>query len=51
MPAEGDHEPGMDRTDWAKQAAELDTFQADQENRQKEGKGFDKLNEDTIITV
>ena len=36
---------------WAQQAAELHTFRADHENRAKEGKGFFKLNDDSIATV
>ena len=36
---------------WAQQAAELHTFRADQENRAKEGKGFFKLDNDSIATV
>ena len=36
---------------WAQQAAELHTFRADQENLAKEGKGFFKLNNDSIATV
>ena len=36
---------------WTKQAVELHTFRADQKNRQKEGMGFYKLNEESIATV
>ena len=36
---------------WAQQAAELHTFHADHENRTKEGKGFLKLNDESIATV
>ena len=36
---------------WAMQAVELHTFRADMENRRKEGKGFHKLNEESIATV
>ena len=36
---------------WVQQAAELHTFRADHENRAKEGKGFFKLNENSIATV
>ena len=36
---------------WAQQAAELHTFRADHENRAKEGKGFFKLNDESIATV
>ena len=36
---------------WTKQAAELHTFRADHDNRAKEGKGFFKLNNDSIATV
>ena len=36
---------------WAKQAAELHTYRADWENRRKEGKGFYKLNEESIAAV
>ena len=38
-------------TGWTKQAAELHTFRADHENRMKEGKGFFKLNNDSIAAV
>ena len=43
----------MDRgwADWAQQAAELHTYWANQENRKKEGKGFYKLDEESIATV
>ena len=37
--------------EWAKQAAELQTYRADQENRQKGDKGFYKLNEENIAMV
>ena len=36
---------------WAKQSIELRTYRADQENQQKDGKGFYKLNEESIDTV
>ena len=37
---------------WTKQAAELlNTFRTNQENRLKEGKGFYKLNEESIASV
>ena len=36
---------------WTKHVAELHTFRADQENRLKEGKGFYKLNEESITAV
>ena len=36
---------------WAQQTAELHTFCADHKNRVKEGKGFFKLNNDSIATV
>ena len=36
---------------WIKQAAELHTFRADHENRTKEGKGFFKLNNESIAAV
>ena len=37
---------------WTKQAAELlNTFRTNQENRLKEGKGFYKLNEESISLV
>ena len=43
----------MDRgwADWAQQAAELHTYWANQENRKKEGKGFYKLDEESIATI
>ena len=37
--------------EWAKQATELHTYWADQENRQKEGNGFYKQNEEIITMV
>ena len=37
--------------DWANQAVELHTYRADQENRLKDGKGFYKLNEESIAIV
>ena len=36
---------------WATQVAKLHTFHVDLENRRKEGKGFYKLNEESIATV
>ena len=36
-------------TKWAKQAAELHTYRVDLENREKDGKGFHKLNEESIV--
>ena len=36
---------------WTQQAAELHTFRADHENRTKAGKGFFKLNNESIATV
>ena len=36
---------------WAQQVAELHRFRADHENRVKEGKGFFKLNDESITTV
>ena len=36
---------------WTKQAAELHTFCADLENQTKAGKGFFKLNNESISTV
>ena len=36
---------------WVTQAAELHTYRADWENRIKEGRGFYKLNEESIVTV
>ena len=36
---------------WTKQVAKLHTFRADHENRTKEGKGFFKLNNDSIAAV
>ena len=36
---------------WAKQVAELHSYQADWENRGNEGKGFYKLNEESIVVV
>ena len=36
---------------WAQQAVELHTFYADHENQTKEGKGFFKLNDESIATV
>ena len=36
---------------WATQAAELHTYQEDWENRRKEGRGFYKLNEESIAAV
>ena len=36
---------------WTKQVAELHTFHADQDHRLKEGKGFYKLTEDSIVAV
>ena len=36
---------------WRKQVAELHTFRADNENRMKAGKGFFKLNNDSIAAV
>ena len=41
----------LEWTNWAKKAAELYTFCVDQENWQKEGKGFYKLNEESIASV
>ena len=41
----------MGEVGWTKQAEELHTFRADQENLLKEGKGFYKLNEDNITAV
>ena len=38
-------------TNWAKQVVELHIFRADQQNRLKEGKGFYKLNEESIALV
>ena len=37
--------------EWVQQAAELHTFRADHENRTKAGKGFFKLNNESIATV
>mgnify|MGYP000494644238 FL=1 len=36
---------------WAAQAAELHTYRADWENRRKDGRGFYKLNEESIAAV
>ena len=36
---------------WTQQAAELHTFRADPENQTKAGKGFFKLNNDSIAAV
>ena len=36
---------------WAAQTAELHTYLADWENRKKEGRGFYKLNDETVATV
>ena len=38
-------------TAWATQAAELHTYRADWENRRKEGRGFYKLNEESIAVI
>ena len=36
---------------WSAQVVELQIFRADQENRQKEGEGFYKLDEDSVPTI
>ena len=36
---------------WVAQAAELHTYRADWENRRKDGRGFYKLNEESIVAV
>ena len=38
-------------TAWAEQAAELHIYRADGENRRKEGRGFYKLNDESIADV
>ena len=38
-------------TTWATQAAELHTYRADLENRRKEGRGFYKLNEESVTAM
>ena len=36
---------------WAQQAAELQTLQADAENRRKEGDNFYKMDAESIVTI
>ena len=36
---------------WAAQATELHTYRADWENRRKEGRGFYKLIDETVVAV
>ena len=36
---------------WSDQASELHIFWANQENRRKEGKGFYKVNEDSVTSI
>ena len=36
---------------WATQAVELHTYRADWENRRKEGRGFYKLNDESVAVV
>ena len=38
-------------TTWAAQATELHTYRTDWANRRNEGRGFYKLNEDSIVAV